>query len=114
MLIQISQMYAHLHAINYLCNSKVNAFFIYFMVTQPPPPYNIYVNTSGETQQTDETSSTIPEPEVVATEFSSILESSLDACCLFQQSFLRCLDFPQNQHFPLPFLSFDFDLEVTF
>jgi hypothetical protein len=65
------------------------------------------VNTCGESKQTDKTSSTI-----LVYEFASFVESSLDACCLFQQSFLRFPDLPQDQHFPLPLISFDLDLIV--
>jgi hypothetical protein len=78
-------------------------------MNQPSPPCTFYVNISGETQQIDKNSSTIP-----IDEFSSFVEFSLDACCLFQQSFLRWSYFPQNQHFPLPLLSFDLDMVVPF
>jgi hypothetical protein len=83
MSIQVLQTYDHLHAINNFYNSKVNTIFIlfYFTMTQPSQPFTFYVITGGETQQTDKTSSTIP-----VVEFTSFVESSLDACCIFQNT----------------------------
>ena len=68
---------------------------------------------------TDHTSSLIPEmdAEPVSIVFSSLFsieESPLDVFCLFQQSFFKCPDFPQNQHFSLLFFPFYFDREFFF
>ena len=68
---------------------------------------------------TDNTSSLIPEPDaehvsVVFSSFFSVEESPLDVCCLFQQSFFKCPDFPQSQHFTLLFFPFDFDRDLFY